>query len=393
MNPSGVMLRRVVLVARVAATVTALVRLARAGRRRPPLESASTASASTASASTAPASTTPAVPTISVVVPARNEAERIGPLLDALLGAGAASAAVLPAAVEVIVVDDESTDAPAAVAAAAGARVVTGAPLPPHWAGKAWALQQGVEAATGDWVVTLDADTRPSPHLPRAMVARAVADGLEFVSVGGRFECPTAGAAWLHPALLTTLVYRFGPSGYAGPIRADRQLANGQCMAFPRCAFLAAGGFLPVARHVVEDVALVRHLADTGWRVAMLDGSSLLNTRMFDDFGHTWRGWSRSIALPGVERRRWQVVDLAVLLVTQASPLPRLLLRRADALDLVLLAARLGTMVGTADAYEHRTVAYWASPLADVPAVAAVATGVVRSLLGRGHRWRGRTYP
>jgi hypothetical protein len=59
----------------------------------------------------------------------------------------------------------------------------------------------------------------------------------------------------------------------------------------------------------------------------------------------------------------------------------------------VLLAARLGTMVGTADAYEHRTVAYWASPLADVPAVAAVATGVVRSLLGRGHRWRGRTYP
>ena len=381
------MLRRVVLVARVAATVTALVRLARAGRRRPPLESASTASASTA-----PASTTPAVPTISVVVPARNEAERIGPLLDALLGAGAASAAVLPAAVEVIVVDDESTDATAAVAAAAGARVVTGAPLPPHWAGKAWALQQGVEAATGDWVVTLDADTRPSPDLPRALVTRAVADDLEFVSVGGRFECPTAGAAWLHPALLTTLVYRFGPSGYAGPIRADRQLANGQCMAFPRRAFLAAGGFLPVARHVVEDVALVRHLADTGWRVAMLDGSSLLTTRMFDDFGHTWRGWSRSIALPGVEQRQRQVVDLAMLLFAQALPLPRLVLRRADALDLVLLAARLGTLVGTSDAYERRTAAYWVSPLADAPAVAAVAAGVVRPLLGRGHRWRGRTY-
>jgi dolichol-phosphate mannosyltransferase len=150
---------------------------------------------------------------------------------------------------------------------------------------------------------------------------------------------------------------------------------------------------VPVAHHVVEDVALVRHLADAGWQVAMLDGSSLLTTRMFDDIGHTWRGWSRSLALPGVEPRWRQVIDLAVLLLAQALPLPRLLLWRADAVDLVMLAARFGTLVGTADAYEKRSVAYWASPLADVPAVTAVAAGVLRPLLGRGHRWRGRTYP
>ena len=52
-----------------------------------------------------------------------------------------------------IVVDDESTDATAAIAAAAGARVVDGGRLPAGWAGKAWALQQGLDAgdAASGW--------------------------------------------------------------------------------------------------------------------------------------------------------------------------------------------------------------------------------------------------
>src|SRR4029450_4931909 len=128
-----------------------------------------------------------------------------------------------------------------------GGRVLHGADLPPGWAGKAWAVQQGVEAATGEWVVTLDADTRPSPALPRSLVARAVTDALDVVTVGGRFHCPTAGARWMHPAMLTTLVYRFGPPDFSGAIRPGRQLANGQCMAFRRREFLCSGGMTPVA--------------------------------------------------------------------------------------------------------------------------------------------------
>ena len=108
---------------------------------------------------------------ISIVVPARDEATRIGPLLAAVVGA--------PGVAEVIVVDDESTDGTADVARAGGATVVTGEPLPAGWAGKAWALQQGLDAASGDWVVFLDADTRPSPELPGSLVARMIADDLD----------------------------------------------------------------------------------------------------------------------------------------------------------------------------------------------------------------------
>ncbi len=360
---------------RAVLAAVALVRIIRAARRRPSLRTGDMAAADDLAGAGI------AMPTISVVVPARDEAARIGPLLAALEGA--------PGVTEVVVVDDQSTDGTAAIAVAAGAEVVPGAALPHGWAGKAWAIQQGVRAARGEWIVTLDADTRPDPALPRTLVNRALADGLQFVSIAGRFECPTPGAAWLHPALLSTLVYRFGPPGALGRVPANRHVANGQCMAFPRVPFMRAGGMQPVANHVVEDVALVRHLAGRGWQVTMLDGAELLTTEMYPDGPSTFRGWARSLALPGVEPWYRQLFDLAVVLAAQALPLPRLLTRRGDILDVALLAVRIGTLVGTRTAYGRRGAAYWLSPTADPIAVAALVRGIARPR----QPWRGRVYP
>jgi dolichol-phosphate mannosyltransferase len=366
--------RNVWTLIRAGLATVALVRLVRAARRRPPL------SVDDAAAADGLAGVGVETPTISVVVPARDEADRIGPLLAVLRDA--------PGVSEVIVVDDQSSDGTDAIAVAAGAELVPGTALPHGWAGKAWAVQQGVRAARGEWVVTLDADTRPDPELPRALVNRALADGLQFVSVGGRFECPTAGAAWLHPAMLTTLVYRFGPPGALGRIAPRRQLANGQCMAFPRGPFLRAGGMQPVAGEVVEDVALARHLAGRGWQVTMLDGPDLLATEMYPDGPSTYRGWARSLALPGVEPRSRQLLDLAVVMAAQALPLPRLVARRADLIDLGMLAVRFGTLVGTRTAYRDRGVSYWTSPAADLVAVVALVRGIVDPR----QPWRGRSY-
>jgi dolichol-phosphate mannosyltransferase len=353
----------------------ALVRIVRAARRRPPL------GPTDVQAAVGALSAGVELPSISVVVPARDEAERIGPLLDAVCGA--------PGVTEVLVVDDQSTDATAEIATAAGAVVVPGSALPHGWAGKAWAVHQGVRAARGEWVVTLDADTRPDPALPSTLVNRALADGLQFVTVGGSFECPTPGAAVLHPALLTTLVYRFGPPGALAEAAADRQVANGQCMAFPRVPFLRAGGMQPVAGEVVEDVALARHLAGRGWKVTMLDGADLLTTEMYPDGRSTFSGWARSLALPGIEPLPRQLVQLGIVTFAQALPLPRLLLRRADALDLLLLAVRGGTLAGTRRAYRRVGLAYWLSPAADTAAVAALVKGIVSPR----QSWRGRPHP
>ena len=318
--------------------------------------------------------------TISIVVPARDEAARIAPLLAAVVDA--------PGVAEVIVVDDQSSDGTADVARRSGATVFAGAPLPEGWAGKAWALHQGIAAATTDWVVTLDADARPDPLLPTALVARAVAERLVLLTVGGRFECPTPGSRWLHPAMLTTLVYRFGPPGNA-PGRPGRTMANGQCMALARRPFVASGALEAVRSEVVEDLAVARRLAVAGHRVRFLDASELLSVRMFESLSDVWTGWGRSIALPGIESPRRQLLDLVVVVLAQVLPIPRLLLRRGDVIDVVLAATRLGTLVGTRRAYERIDAAYWLSPLADSVAAFAIARGIARR---RRQTWRGRTY-
>ncbi len=357
------MLRAASIGLRVGAGAVAVARLARAAASAPPVRPTLTPLSS-----------------ISVVIPARDEASRIGPLLEAIVGA--------PRVDEVIVVDDQSTDGTADIARRSGATVIEGAVLPDGWAGKAWALQQGIDAARSDWVVTLDADTRPDPRLPGALVARAVGDRLDLLTVGGRFDLPTGAGRWLHAAMLTTLVYRFGPPGVASS-RPERTMANGQCMAFERRWFLETGGMALVRGEVVEDIALARHLATEGWSVGFLDAGELLDVRMFESFADVWSGWSRSLALPGVEPRHRQLFDLAVVVLAQALPLPRLLTRRGDVIDLVLAAFRLGTLAGTRTAYGRNDAAYWLSPLADPLAAFAIARGIAR---GGRQTWRGRTY-
>jgi dolichol-phosphate mannosyltransferase len=345
------------------ASALALARLGRGRVRRPPH---------------APPDAPPAA-TISVVVPARDEAERIGPCLAGLAGDRDL--------LEVVVVDDGSTDGTAQVARAHGARVVTGAPPPPGWVGKPWALQQGLEAARGELVVSLDADTRPRPGLARAL-AQALEDA-DLVTAGCRFVCDTAGERFLHPALLATLVYRFGPSDAAGrPPRPSRLLANGQCTAVRRTALLEAGGYALAARHMTDDAALARGLARRGWRVAFHDGGDLVAVDMHASAREVWVEWGRSIALPGVTAPAWQAADVALVWLVLGLPPLRLAARRAGPLDLGLLTVRVALLGGLRGAYARRGLPFWLSPLADPLAALRLTLSAVRP----PRRWRGREY-
>ena len=88
---------------------------------------------------------------VSVVVPALNEQDTVGGVVEKCLASSAD---------EVLVIDPESTDATAKLAAEAGARVVPWREVDPRepWAGKGEALWRGVKAAAGDVVVFVDAD-------------------------------------------------------------------------------------------------------------------------------------------------------------------------------------------------------------------------------------------
>ena len=117
-----------------------------------------------------------------VVIPARNEAQRIGPLLESLQ-------CLDYTAVEVLVVDDMSEDETADVARRAGARVLTLDHLPPGWTGKCHACWQGAQHSSGEWLLFTDADTVHAPASLTVALAAATNRRADMVSFLCRQQC------------------------------------------------------------------------------------------------------------------------------------------------------------------------------------------------------------
>jgi len=345
-----------------------------------------------------------APPRVSVVVPVLDEERRLGPCLEGLIAQD-------PCVGEILVVDGGSTDkTPDLVRAYAArdgrVRLVDASPVPRYWNGKAWGLQVGLER--GDpalpWVLSVDADVRPSPALAGTLLVHARAVGVSALSIATRQDVVGPGESVLHPALLTTVVYRKGMPGHAV---ADPCLvqANGQCFLATR-AVLDETCAIAVARASrCEDVTIARVLARAGHAVGFYEGDILASVRMYEGWREMWRNWPRSLTLRDQFCGVAGIIGLCEVTLVQALPLPQSVLllshmRSAWAAGgvervtwsasvivvLILTAARLGVLVGTRRAYGAVAPSYWLSPLCDLP----VAASLWRSLLRGSHTWRGR---
>jgi dolichol-phosphate mannosyltransferase len=327
-----------------------------------------------------------------VLVPVLNESTRLRPCLEGLIAQGEETA-------EIIVIDGGSTDATAELVREFAVRdprlrLIDAGPAPAGVNGKAWGLQVGLDQSCPalPWIVTIDADVRPKPALVRSLIALANAEGDAVVSAATTQRLSGAGEAVLHPALLATLVYRFGIPGRA-TIDRGRVQANGQCCLIRRDALLAAGGFAAVLDSVCEDVTLARAIAAMGQPVGLYETDDLVGVEMYASWREAWANWTRS--LPMADRfTKGRMPGLADLIFVQSAPLliapfSAWRLGRRHPLAVVngaLLACRFGVQAGMARAYETRPWSYWLSPLVDAPAVARIWLMSRR----KRHSWRGR---
>lgn len=336
---------------------------------------------------------------MSIVVATLNEAHRIAPCLQGLATQGSV-------VTEILVVDSGSTDGtPELVQDAARhderIRLLRDDPLPAGWVGKVWALDHGLRHATGDWVLGIDADTEPQPGLAAGAVNAAIALNYDAVSFAPRFRIAGAAERWLQPALLVTIVYRFGAAGT--DVHPERVMANGQCFLARRSVLLAAGGYRSARGSFCDDVTLARHLARAGRRVGFLDGSRLYDVRSYTSARETWREWGRSLDLKDASSSLRQWGDVLFLLLVQGTPIPALAVIGAlwvsgqtpgDSARLVALfsAMLLGIRVllqrALAPSYARTGLAFWLSPAADPLA----ALRILLSTLRTPTTWRGRRY-
>ena len=227
-------------------------------------------------------------PSVSVVVPVRDEAARLPALLAALAADGRSHP-------ELIVVDDGSCDGSGDLARRAGATVVEVEP-PPGWTGKAWACWQGALHATGDVLVFLDADTVPAAGFVTRLAAAAAETG-GMVSVAPTHR---TGALAERASAVPNVVALMAGTGTGRPGHWWRRpVGFGPAVGVPRATYLAAGGHGTVRADVAEDIALAQALAAAGVPViAAADaGEGAVEYRMYPEGARALvQGWTKNLA-------------------------------------------------------------------------------------------------
>ena len=324
----------------------------------------------------------PGAPSVSVIIPARNEATRLPNLLGQLQG--------LP--YEILVADDNSTDGTAGIASSHGVQVLPVGALPPGWAGKPWACARAAEHATGDVLVFLDADVEPTPAGVRALAARAWRFG-GLVSAQPRhrvermYERASAG-----PVLVTMLGAGTGQGREPGWWRAP--VAFGPAMAMRRSDYASIGGHASVRGEVNDDLALARRAEARGLRVEALLGGSSIGYRIYPGgVAQLAEGWTKNLAsgagaIPPIRLAAcvaWVAAGLAAGIAFVSTPtILHAVIYAAFALQVGVVLRRVG---------RFGPATYVLYPVALLVFVGLFMASAFSTLVRRRVRWRGRTVP
>ena len=336
----------------------------------------------------------PPWPSVVAVVPARDEAAILPVTLPSLLTQD------YPGEFSVVLVDDASTDGTAATAAALGStgpggrapRIVPAGATPPGWAGKVYAMAQGLHAAGDcDFVLFTDADISYAPGTLAALVRAALADNRDLVSQMALLRADTGWERFIVPAFVYFFaqLYPFRRVNRPGSRTAA---AAGGCMLVHHTALAAAGGLDPIRDARIDDVALGRLL------------------KLGPARSRCWLGFTTQVRsrrpyprLAGL----WDMVARSAY--TQLRYSPALLI--ATLLGLVWLyavaPAAAWCLVAGLAAWALMAISYlpvlrlyqlrpWRAALLPLVALlyaAMTADSARRHRAGRGGEWKGRTVP
>ena len=344
----------------------------------------------------------PNAPTVSVIVPARNERRTIPSCVRSILAGEYRN-------IEIIIVDDRSTDgtADAARAAAGGddrVRIVETPELPEGWFGKPWACATGATHARGEFLCFTDADARHGPHLVARALAAMSSRSLDMLSVAGHQELGSFWERVIQPHVFWMIASRYGGTDAVNTSRrAEDKIANGQCIFVRRSAYESIGGHGAVHDRVAEDVALAQHMFAAGKRTELILGDDDLTTRMYTSLAEIMAGWRKNVFAGGREAMPWgrmgQLIFPALLLITPVlTVLPPIALTAALLIGgppWLLLGAIIAVVAELATwAAVYRWMRAPAGYALLFPLGAVVFAVIALQAIARGSRveWKGRAY-
>lgn len=226
-------------------------------------------------------------PSVAVIIPARNEAEFISPVVQSLLTQNYSGP------VHIILVDDHSSDDTQQQAAAVAARlnsdrltVISAAPLPHGWKGKMWALDEGVRAARqikADYYLFADADVVHAPDSIQRLVTRAEQGPFDLVSHMVKLRCETLAERALMPAFTFFFFMLYPPRWVANRYRATAAAAGG-CALIRSPMLDRIGGIAAIQAELIDDCALAGAVKRSGGTVWLGQTGSTISIRPYGGF-------------------------------------------------------------------------------------------------------------
>jgi chlorobactene glucosyltransferase len=349
-----------------------------------------------------------ALPPVTIIVPARNEARNIERCARSLLAQDYPD-------FELIVVDDGSSDAtPQILAEIAAAdprlKIVTlREALPPGWAGKPHAMQQGYQAARPDsqFLLFSDADTFHFPTALRVAVTAAIEGKADLLSALTGLELLSFWENVLMPLAIMGIMLQYPPDKINRP-DSKLAIANGQFLLLRREAFEQVGGYGGKLKgSLLDDRDMALAVKAAGGRLLFINAQELVTVRMYTGLADIWQGFRKN-AFVG-SRTPYLSVPFFALTALWLGVLPFLqlpyalvsrLLRGGKAKGsnrllsysffqvalMVLARRRFDRQLGVPARYA------WTLPLSTLVFMGILIDSMVRSLTGQGVSWKGRNY-
>jgi len=221
---------------------------------------------------------------VSIIVPARNEADNLRKLLPTLHQLNA---------LEIIVANDRSDDATVEVATSYGARVIQVPSRPEQWVAKSWACHQAAQHARGRYLLFTDADTIHQPESLGHVLAYLKHENADMLSASPWHLNQLWWEKLLGP--FYCFVYA-GASPYDKP-RRGRAYAVGQYILFQTQAYARLKGHESVKDALAEDAALAQHAMDKGAKFVMYCGAAPYKVQMYDSIKAFIKGWTRQLRM------------------------------------------------------------------------------------------------
>jgi hopene-associated glycosyltransferase HpnB len=335
-------------------------------------------------------------PSVTAIIPARDEAKLLPQSLGSLL------ALDYPGEFSIVLVDDQSSDATAAIARSIAANskfdvaIVSGQALPAGWAGKVWAMHQGVShvEASGDqpdYLLFTDADIEYAPDALRRIVARAKADDLVMTSIMAKLNCESFAERALIPAFVFFFQMLY-PFFWVNRQNAKTAAAAGGCMLVDRRALGRAGSIGNIRGALIDDCALAALLKKEG-PIWLGLSNRVQSLRAYPRFGDIRRMVARSAYAQLRFSPFLLIATIFTMIFAYLTPPFFALIGNFPANLLGLAAWALMVLAYLPILQFYRIFTLWAVVLPLIAAAYAAFTvdSAYQHWRGRGGLWKGRS--